>query len=157
MKIKIRKAKLDDIKTMQKFMYLLMQDEYEMFDPTNKITWAKSQACADYFEMRIENNNSYALIVEDNGKPIGYLSGEVRTAPKYRTLKKIGEIGDMFILEQYRNKKIGTKLIKEFIKWAKKRKAQKLMVHAFAHNNKALRFYRRHGFDDYTMILESKI
>jgi len=158
MKIKIRKAKLEDIKTMQKFMYLLMKEEYEQYDPTNKITWAKSKKCSDYFRIRVSSKtNQYATIAEVNGEPVGYLSGEVYKGPTYRSVTKMGQLGDMFVVKEFRNKKIGTKLIREFKKWAKLRGAKRIKVEIFTANKKALRFYRRHGFDDHTSILESKV
>ncbi|MFC1600186.1 GNAT family N-acetyltransferase [Patescibacteria group bacterium] len=157
MKISIRPAHLDDIKDMQKFMYLLMKEEYEQFDPTNKITWAKSKKCADYFKNRITNAKSLAIIAEHKGEKIGYLSAQINGAFEYRSVPKFGVLADMFVLEEHRNLTIGTKLIKEFKKWAKKKGAKRIRVQSFAKNEKALRFYRRHGFDDHDTILEGKI
>lgn len=157
MKITIRKAKLNDIKDMQKFMYLLMKEEHENFDPTNKVTWAKSKRCTEYFENRIANPKCLAIIAEYKGKKIGYLSGQINGAFEYRSVTKFGILADMFVLEEYRNLKIGTKLIKEFKKWAKAKGAKRIRVQAFAMNEKGLRFYRRHGFNDFETILEGKI
>jgi diamine N-acetyltransferase len=157
MKISIRKAKVDDIKDMQKFMYLLMKEENEKFDSTNKVTWAKSKKCYNYFENRITDRNQSAIIAEYKGEKIGYLSAQINGAYEYRSVPKFGVIADMFVLEDYRNLKIGTKLIKEFKKWAKKNGAKRIRVQAFAQNEKALRFYKRHGFDDYEVVFEGKI
>jgi GNAT superfamily N-acetyltransferase len=157
MEIKIRKAKLDDIKDMKKFMYLLMKEEYEQYDPTNKITWAKSKKCADYFTDRVEKSNDLAIIAEYNGEKIGYLSGFIRGPFEYRSVTKFGVLADMFVLEEHRNLKVGTKLIKEFKKWTKNKGAKRMRVQAFTQNEKVLRFYRRHGFYDHESILEGKI
>ncbi len=157
MEVKIRKAKQEDIKLMQKFMYLLMKEEYENFDPTNKITWAKSKKCADYFKMRVSERSNFAIIAEVDGEPVGYLSGGFFKSPAFRTLDKLGQLGDMFVIDGYRNLKIGTKLIKEFKKWLKERGAKRMKVELFTNNKHALRFYKRHGFKDYTSILEGKI
>ena len=157
MKIDIRLAKLDDVKDMQKFMYLLMKEEYEQFDPTNKITWAKSKKCAAYFTNRINKTNQLAIIAEYKDEKIGYLSAQINGAYEYRSISKYGILADMFVLKEHRNLKIGTKLIKEFKKWAKQKGAKRIRVQSFAKNEKALRFYRRHGFDDHELILEGKI
>jgi GNAT superfamily N-acetyltransferase len=157
MKVKIRKANGDDVKLMQKFMYLLMKEEYENFDPTNKITWAKSKKCADYFKMRVSERGNFALIAEVDDEPVGYLSGGIYKSPEFRTFTKLGQLGDMFIIDGFRNQKIGTKLIREFKKWLKQRGAKRMRVELFTKNKKALRFYARHGFEDYTSILEGKI
>lgn len=157
MEIEIRNAKLGDIKDMQNFMYLLMKEEYEQFDSTNKISWAKSKKCAEYFENRVTNPKCLAIIAEYKGEKIGYLSGQINGAFEYRSVPKFGILADMFVLEEYRNLKVGTKLIKEFKKWAKAKGAKRMRVQAFAMNEKGLRFYRRHGFNDYSVIFEGKI
>jgi len=157
MKILIRKAKIEDIKDMQKFMYLLMKEENEQFDSTNLVTWAKSKKCYEYFERRITENNQLAIIAEFEGEKIGYLSAQINGAFEYRSVPKFGVIADMFVLKEHRNLTIGTKLIKDFKKWAKSKGAKRMRVQAFAMNEKALRFYRRHGFKDFETILEGKI
>lgn len=154
MKTKLRKATLEDVKTMQNFMYDLMKEELEQYDPTNKITWAKSKHCAEYFSGRIINNNEYAMIAEVDGKVVGYLSGYVGKGPVYRSLTKLGVLGDMYVSKDFRNQKIGTKLINDFKKWATTKGARKIRTEVFTKNVKAVRFYQRHGFDDYTSILE---
>ncbi len=105
MKITIRKAKQGDVKDMQNFMFHLMTDELKNYMPTNKVSWAKSKKCQEYFENRIENINELAIIAELDGEKIGYLSGKVHGALHYRTEKKLGILGDMFVLKQYRSKK----------------------------------------------------
>lgn len=157
MQIKIRKAKIADVKDMQNFMYLLMKEEYEDFDSTNKITWAKSALCKNYFYNRVKGSNELAIIVEYEGKKIAYLSGQITKNVPYRTIKNLAILADMYVLNEYRNMKVGTMLVDEFKKWAKKRNAKIMRVQAFAHNEKTLRFYRRHGFYDYTVIFEGKV
>lgn len=157
MKITIRKAKLDDVKDMQNFMFHLMTDELKNYMPTNKVTWAQSKKCQQYFINRVRKVNEFAIIAEYNGEKIGYLSGYVHKTLFYRTEPKFGVLGDMFVLEEHRNKKIGTKLINEFKKWTKSKGAKVMRVESYAANKKALKFYRRHGFEDSSTILERKI
>lgn len=157
MEIKIRKAKLGDVKNLQNFMFHLMHDELVNYMPTNKISWAKSKKCQEYFTNRIRKVNEFAIIAEYNGEKIGYLSAYVHGPLHYRTEPKFGVLGDMFVLKEHRNKKIGTKLIAEFKKWAKKRGAKILRIESYSANKKALKFYRRHGFEDSSVILERKV
>ncbi len=157
MEIKIRKATLDDVKDMQEFMFHLMHDELVNYMPTNKVKWAKSKKSHEYFVNRIKKINELAIIAEFKGEKIGYLSGYVHGPLPYRTEKKFGILGDMFVVQEHRSKKIGTKLITEFKKWAKKRGAKVLRIESYSANKKALKFYRRQGFEDSSTILERKI
>lgn len=157
MKIKIRKAKLDDIKDLQEFMFHLMTDELIHYMPTNKVSWAKSKKCQEYFTNRVQKPNELAIIAELEGEKIGYLSAYIHGPLHYRTEPKFGILGDMFVLEEHRSRKIGTKLITEFKKWAKKKGAKIMRVESYSANKKALKFYRSHGFEDSSVILERKI
>lgn len=157
MEIKIRKAKMDDVKDMQNFMFHLMNDELINYMPTNKVSWAKSKKANEYFTNRVKNTDELAIIAEYDDEKIGYLSGYIVNKLFYRTESKFGILGDMFVLKEYRNKKIGTKLITEFKKWAKSKGAKVLRIEAYSANKKALKFYRRHGFEDSSVILESKV
>ncbi len=64
---------------------------------------------------------------------------------------------NMFMLKEYRNLGIGTRLYEEFNKWCKKKKVGIIRVQATAKNQKAVDFYRKNNFKGYTLILESKI
>lgn len=157
MKITIRKAKLNDIKDMQNFMFHLMTDELKNYLPTNKVAWAKSKKCKEYFLNRVRKVNEFAIIAEYNGEKIGYLSGYSHTALPYRIETKFGVLADMFVLEEHRSKKIGAKLVNEFKKWAKSKGAKIMRVESYSANKKALKFYKRHGFEDSSVILERKV
>lgn len=157
MEIKIRKAKQDDVKDMQNFMFQLMTDELKNYMPTNKVAWSKSKKCHEYFSNRVKNTGELAIIVELDGKKIGYLSGYAHNALPYRIETKYAVLADMFVLEEHRSKKVGTKLIAEFKKWAKSKGAKVMRVESYSKNKKALKFYRQHGFDDSSLILERKV
>lgn len=60
----------------------------------------------------------------------------------------------MFVEEGFRNHEIGSKLVKSFLKWAKKKGVENVRVGALAQNSKALQFYRKLGFKDYEVTLE---
>jgi len=41
---------------------------------------------------------------------------------------------------------VGSRLVEDFVAWARERGASRLQVEAYIANDGALRFYRRHGF-----------
>jgi len=157
MNIEIKIAKLENLKNIQNFLHSLMKYEYKNFDKTSDVQWAMSEECANYLKSRIDEENSLALIACDDDEIVGYLSGGVQKADTWRTMDLCGKLSDMFVEEEYRNKKVGTLLVEEFLKWAKEKGAKRVEVKAFAGNDIACNFYRKHGFEEYTTIFEREV
>ncbi len=153
--IKIRKASKKDFGAIQKLNSLLFKREQKKFDSTLDISWPFSEEGEGYFERILSGKNGRAWLAEDDDKPVGYLIGNIaQKVPKSRTIKKRAVLDNMFVLKNYRNKKIGGRLVKEFIAWAKENGADNLRVTAFASNKEAIKFYQQNGFQDYNRTLE---
>jgi len=60
----------------------------------------------------------------------------------------------MHVLEEYRGKGIGTKLVNDFFKWCHEKGVTVVKVSASAPNSQGIKFYRKLGFNDYSLILE---
>lgn len=155
MNIEIRKATISDLKTIQKLNLELCKKESKDFDPTINYKWSLSKEAEKYFNSRI--NKGCALVAFDGKKCIGYLVGGISYLESFRKPMKIIELDNMFIVENYRSSGIGTKLTKEFLKWAKVKKADRVKVLVSAQNVGALEFYKRNGFEDYNITLEGKL
>lgn len=85
-------------------------------------------------------NNKYFLVVEDDHKIIGAIFGE--------KLKAGGSIVWVIVVsKEYRNKKIGSKLLKEFEKNAKGDNCQWTVLYATTKTKKAVEFYKKHRYD----------
>ena len=63
----------------------------------------------------------------------------------------------MFVLPEFRRKGIGTKMFGEFIKWCKKKSVKRVRLVVDARNERALKFDRKLGFKDYSIILEKEL
>ena len=101
--IKIRSAGKDDIKDLQKLNNELFLDNYK-FDPDLDLKWSYSESGNKYFSDCIENSDSYLLIAEDDGNPVGYLiAGEKEV--EYRKGKSVF-IENSKSHDQYKNVKI---------------------------------------------------
>jgi hypothetical protein len=153
--IKIRKATIKDLKEVQKLNLLLFQKEYKEYDKFLNLNWTFGERGTKAFKKVLTNKDRCTFVAEYNGKIIGYLAGGISTPEFYRNLPKVAELYNTLILEKYRNKKIGTKLYSEFVKWCKNKKFKIIKVQASAPNKKAINFYRKNGFKDYTLILEN--
>ena len=155
MDITIRKANIVDLKTIQTLNLKLFEKENKEFDESLDVKWTFSEEGTKYFLDRI--TRGFAIIAESNNAPVGYLVGGEAESPSYRTIEKIAEIDNMFVLEEFRQKGIGKKLFDAFLEWCRKNGYQKLKVEASAKNKGAIGFYKKLGFSDYTVSLEKDI
>ena len=93
----IRTATLADLKTIQEFNHALCKKEHEEYDPTINPDYPFSPEGEAYFRSKIESEDSLALIAEIDGKPVGYLVGEILPSEDYRTPIKMAEVENMYI------------------------------------------------------------
>jgi GNAT superfamily N-acetyltransferase len=152
MKIKIRRAELTDLKTIQKLSYLLFKKEQIEYDSTLDATWTFGTGGIKYFTDVLKRG--FAAIAESDGQAIGYIVGSKLPPYPYRTTKRTAELGNMFIVKGYRKRGIGTKLIRAFLEWCKKEGCKHIEIEAFAANKKGIKFYRKFGFKNYSLLLE---
>lgn len=155
MEIKIEYATLQDLEDIQKLNLMLFEKEQKEYDPTFNLEWTFGEKGTKHFKNSIEDKNACALVAKIKDKVVGYLVGCIKKNKNYcRHINKQAKLENMFVLEEYRDRKIGTKLVKEFFKWAKKRDVENICVTASAQNEKAINFYRLYGFKDYDHTLE---
>jgi ribosomal protein S18 acetylase RimI-like enzyme len=157
MNITIRKAILSDIKTIQKLNLLLFKKEHKEYDKLLNLNWTFSKTGTAYFKKRISGKSECAFVAVLDNTIIGYLVGSITKVESYRNLPLTAELDNMLILEKHRSKGIGKLLYTEFISWCKLKKVKMIRVQASARNIKAIEFYRKIGFKDYTLVLESNI
>lgn len=154
MEIEIRKATIKDLKTIQELNHKLFKKEYAEFDQTLNCDWTYGSIGTKKFRERITKDDRCALVAIIGGKIVGYLVGSIAEKETYRNVKRLAELGNMYILRDYQRFGIGTKLFNEFFSWCRSRKATRLKVVAFVQNTQAINFYRKNGFKDYNITLE---
>lgn len=155
--IKIQKATIENLRDIQNLNLKLFEKEYKEYDKLLNCNWTFSEEGTQYFKDKILQKNNCSLVAVEKDKVVGYLVGGVTKGETYRNLPKMAELEDTFVLEEYRNLGIGTKLYEEFVKWCKSNGVKIITVQATAENNKAINFYRKNGFKDYTLVLEHKL
>ncbi len=154
---KIRKATVKDLKDIQRLNFELFKREYKQYDKSLNMKWTYGKVGEKYFRKKITKKDSFAEVVEKEGKVIGYMCGGIQERIFYRKKAKYAEAENMFIEKKFRRKGLGAALIKDFIRWCKKNKVNYISTTAAAQNKLGLKFYRRYGFKDYQMTLERKL
>ena len=150
----IRVASKDDLELLQKLNNELFLDN-QKYDSDLDLDWPLSDMGNKYFSEFLENPDACIFIAEIENKPVGYILAEVREI-EYRK-GKYAFLENMGVIQEYRNKGIGSRLIDELIKWAKDREVKKVYVTSYLKNEGATEFYRKSRFSDIDLTLEKVI
>jgi len=150
--INIRKATIDDLEHILALNKKLFEYEAGFTGEFNQ-EWTCSQAGQEFFKTRLENENVFALIAEEDSSVLGYILVRIQeTAFRKRNL--IAEVEHLFIQEEMREKGVGTMLMEEIKKILRSKNVPRLKVQALSKNTNAISFYKKHGFSEFLSILE---
>jgi ribosomal protein S18 acetylase RimI-like enzyme len=157
MQTEIREAEVKDLDVIEELSVKLSAKESEEFDSTINPEWSSTEEAKDYFRERINEENGFAIVIENEGQVVGYALGSITDAEACREDLEIAELGSMYIMPEYRSQGIGTELMEQFTSWSEEKDADRLRVEATAQNKDAIRFYRENGFEDYALTLEREL
>ena len=93
----------------------------------------------------LDKNNERVLVAVYNSEVVGYLHAQI-----YKTLyfeELINFLG-LAVSKEYRNKKVGTRLVNEIENWAKENGIKKVRVNSGFSRNEAHEFYRSLGYNN---------
>jgi len=153
-KIKIIPAKRNDFGIIQELNQKLFQREWKKFDSILNPKWSFSDDGKRYLRKALFANDFLVLKAVNDDKVVGYLIGKLIAVDSSRHLDKRAILDNMFVQKEYRQLGVGSKLVKEFLKWAKGNKVDNIRVTAFVDNKRAINFYKRQGFKEYNLTLE---
>lgn len=138
--MKIRKANYDDVKVLNNFLTLLIKDE-KQYDPGIN----EDFVVTNMYENYIDDLEKLIIVAEENNQIVGYLYGIIKSTDE--TYKyKIAKLDALYVLTDYRNRKIATSLIEYFKKWAISRNVDKIEVNVWSNNIKAKKLYEKANF-----------
>lgn len=147
----IKKATIENLNEIQELNNQLFELEYNNFDSSLKVGWPFEKEGIEYFSDMLNNQVVFIAFVDNS--VVGYLAGSINVESSYVT-KSLAELDNMFILENYRNYGIGTKLVNEFKKYCLNIGIQEIKVTASARNNNAINFYKKNGFEDFEVTFK---
>lgn len=151
--MQIRKTTIEDLKTVLDLNHALFLHD-NPFDPILDNEWPYSADGKKYFEPKVSGKDGICFLAEHDGKALGYLAGSVIDADKTRSNIVVANLDNMMVATEHQGKGIGTKLVSEFVKWAKANKAERIDVSAYAGNKDAIKFYEKIGFKPLSISLE---
>jgi GNAT superfamily N-acetyltransferase len=120
-------------------------------DPGMDTDWPRRDGAAYYRDL-IDDQAGLGLLARLDGTTAGHLVGRLRTSD-IRPGARIAVLESMRVDERFRRAGVGSALVAEFTKWADQNGATEFRVTAFAANDRAIAFYRSHGFEPFELTL----
>ena len=155
--MEVRRATIENLKTIQELSLKLFEKEYDDYDNKSlNMDWSFDDNGTKYFKKRLTEDDSCVFVVMDGDKVVGYLAGG-DVEMNWRDFSKAGYLDNMFVLEGYRGKGVGRMLYGAFVDWCKEKGLKNIRVGALFKNKGAIGFYEKMGFGGYELFLESKI
>lgn len=144
----IRKAKLSDIDNLAPMGadFLMEHSKYSPIDKCKRLTLAEEKK--DW--RKIIRGRSYStFLAEEDGIIMAFI---LITYPKlfyFKKIKQICEIETLYIKKKYRGRKIGREMVKFAKKYCKDKGYDYMRIEVRT-RNKALDFWKRFGFKEYS-------
>lgn len=153
-KIKIREAKKSELKEVADLQTKLAKHERK-FDKKIKIgTKTNNVKYLKHFVLK--KCKGKIFVAFDGGKMIGYCDGWFGKTKQY-TFDKIGYVSDCFVLERYRRKGVGSRLLKELLKWLKEKNVKHVKMDVYLKNKDAYKLWKFMGFKETTISMRKVI
>lgn len=150
--MKIRTASISDLDTLislGKDLYLIEKQ----FEPLLK--FSKSEAIRRY-KKQLNDPNCLFLIAEENQEILGYLYGYLEMVDYLETASPEAQLEVIYLKPEARGKEIATKLVNEFISWAKDKGAFRIKAGIYEQNILSKKLFSKSGFKPYhtTCVLD---
>lgn len=139
--MKIRKYKNSDLKEVANLIKITFK-KFSKTDGSKKAVEAYINNYNDLEKLKLKFENSPIFyIAEDKGKIIGVIRGNE------------GRIGNLFVLEDYQGKNVGSKLLKKFENEAKRKSSKLIRIRSSLY---AVPFYQRKGYKKSRGMIKAK-
>ena len=150
--MKIRKATKSD-KADVAVLFKEMIEFHSANDQIFTLNATGPERYADWFISQILNESALPLVAESDGKIVGFSLSILRKYPAAWQAEDYGEINDIGISKEYRNKGIGTKLVQECVSWLESKGIKRLEVKVAPSNEISSKFWRKLGMIPYLETL----
>lgn len=128
----------------------LFTEDGGQHDPWMDTDWPRREGAAYYQDLLTDDN--LFLLARSDGTTAGHLIGRL-TTNALRPDARTAVLQSLRVAEEHRRTGLGSALVAEFTKWAAEKEANEFKVTAFAANERAIAFYRKHGFVPFELTL----
>lgn len=139
MKIEIKEANENNVTIANELLTKLIKEERKYVENVKE-----DFAITKNYEEIYQNEDNCLYFAFINNEIIGYLFGYIIN--DYINKSPVAKLDALYIIENYRNMKVATKLIEEFKKWCQKNNITYINVTVWQDNIVAKHLYLKHGF-----------
>ena len=125
----------------------------EFFDYHRDIDpyYTRSEDAQEHIEKRfrekIEGEDSQVLVAVEGEKVLGYSLSWIAEGSPFVRQRRYGFISDLAVASDRRGRGIGDSLLEATLAWFETRKTKRIVINVLMGNPKAIRFWKRHGFE----------
>jgi len=151
--IRASEGHITELATLQKMYmeYHAKLDYYFTFEDDASARWI------EYMKKFLKEKNNIVLIAVEKHAIIGYITASVYTRRPIYKIRKVGLIGDNFVLPKYRRKGVFSRMLEETLSLMKANGIE-YVEHPIAAKNKLGRaVWRKKGFENMTIFTKRKI
>ena len=146
MNIEYRAATASDLKDFYRLYENFAKQEGEIYqNPVTNPQWITTEPAKQYYN-KLRQNQFFWLAVH-NGEIIGFCTGSTRKKEPRNIV--VGELVNIYVDERYRSMGIGTELVNTFKAYCKEKDCTNITVTFMEKNERAEKFYARHGFGEH--------
>lgn len=154
--ITIKKATLENLKTIQQLGFELLQFEHDRWDPTLDLNWPKSESGKAMYENAILNKYTILAYLDDTA--VGYLIGTIQAPPKGSARSNTtAQLNNIYVNESARHTGVGHALAANFRQYCEENHVSNINVTVNAANTGAIAFYAREGFIQSRLIMTQEL
>ncbi|AHB40196.1 N-acetyltransferase GCN5 [candidate division WWE3 bacterium RAAC2_WWE3_1] len=144
--MKIRKATKKDIPKIRRGLlesWLSHVDNEPMYYNRDRV---EKSDIDTYYTNAMDSVDSFVLIIEENGKFIGFGKADIQKIEPWYKEQKVLYIDDIYIEKEFRKKGCAKTLLQEFEKMAKTRDIKWIKARVYSFNEPAKKLNASFGF-----------
>ena len=154
--IKLRQVRRDDFQQLCEIYQQIHDIHVESIPNVFKKAQALSQ---EYFDALLANENVHFVVAEEGDILVGLCISELRPSNdipvlRKRTLLSVESVG---VREGWKGKRVGTKLFADAEKFARKNRADDMVLNVYDFNENAIHFYEKVGFKSLSRRMEKTL
>jgi GNAT superfamily N-acetyltransferase len=155
MDIDIRRAGAADVPGLVALSAALFAEDGAARDRLRNARWPQDNGRA-WIEGLLAAPDALVLVAADReGAAVGHLIGQFCAISAMWTGART-ELLSTYVVPEFRGQDLGGRMVEAFFAWSRERGAARFHVSAYAANELAIRFYRRHGIAPLSVELISR-
>lgn len=140
--ITLRTANEADLPILLEFEQCIIEAERPFCPPMQESKF-------NYYELAelMKKEDVEVIVAEADGELVasGYI--EIRNATDYHKHEKVGYLGFMYVVPQWRGKGLNKQIMDELMRWGDIQGVQDFVLTVFSSNDSAIRAYEKVGFE----------